>query len=534
MQLGGSGAARPAALPPSVLTDPTTAQGPHFDGQRAGSAAWFRAPGAETGRREMAQPGDAEASNTKPRRKVLGHSLACARCAKSKIKCDGARPCSRCMQRGMANECEDQEGVLSHTQTPPAAAGAKSSQAPGASNIIDDDVGSKPRPKPLKHAQACVHCSRSKVRCDGGRPCGRCVRRGLSDACRSRQAASDDGVALVRAVGEGDATPRSEGLEGCLKLRASGLGISRLSSAGAAIPQQSASVGLLPQGSATVARDDSAAAMDGGVLPATPRMDSLLKPVLQPMQSPFGTTQAPLARTPGSERSLGLFSPGNSSNLGLYSLGNSSSSLGSVSDLFLNSPKVRCSAWGAHVPAGAPPTPSIPNLYSLGSSSSLASFSGDFSVADSAPNLGLCSLGSSSRSLEGSGMGGVGAKPVQGGGALPVLIHERSFDMGSHSEPSQLWPSATLVNKNSLLGGASLDQCRGAEQGSHRCIATSDLYSDRGKDDADATGSAALGSDSGPLIVEVDVTFPVKRRCRLSLVSSCRDAVIRLAGVSAG
>jgi len=63
----------------------------------------------------------------------------------------------------------------------------------------------------------------------------------------------------------------------------------------------------------------SKARLLGSVLatPALPRIDSLLEPVLQPMRSPCGTTQAPLAWTPGSDRKLGLLSPGtSSSNLG--------------------------------------------------------------------------------------------------------------------------------------------------------------------------------------------------------------------------
>ena len=564
----------------------------HMAALRPGSAAGLGVPGAEAGRLGMAQAGYTEASDAKPRRRVLGHFLACSRCSKSKIKCDGARPCSRCMQRGLADECENQGGV------PP---------------------GSKPRRRDQsKYAQACVQCSRRKVRCDGGWPCGRCVQRGLSDVCRSRQATSDGGVALVGGGGEGEWAPHSIGETktqnewlGGLKLRANGLGINGLSSAGAAIPQQSAVVGLLSQGSATFARDASAAAgwggmesgagvaggglrllsqplpqqhlgtgdnagrtsalpllrgenhqplsqtllgMDSGVLPATlsPLRMGSLEPAVQPMQSPFGTTQAPLARTPGSDRNLGLFSSGNStsnlglvslgsssSNLGLVSLGSSTSSLGSVSDPFLNSLKVRCSTWGAHVPADAPPTLGIPNLYSLGSSSSLfsASFSSLFSAADSVPNLGLCSLGNSGSSLEGGGMGGVGAKAVctrQEVGALPVPIHEPSFDRGSHSEPSQLSTWATLVGKKALVGCASPDQSRVAEQCSRRCAAMSDLYSDSGKDVADASGAAASASDSGPLIGEVDVTLPVERRCRLSLATPCRDVEVGCALVAAG
>jgi len=170
---------------------------------------------------------------------VLGHSEACSRCSKSKLKCDGEWPCSRCIKRAVPDACKDQEGVLPHA-----------SHAPVASDIIDTPAGSKPRTKPLKHAQACVQCSRSKVRCDGGRPCGRCVKRGLSGDCRRRQATSDCRVALVGAGGEEERKPHSvrkralqSEWQDDFQLRANGRGINGLSSAGAAIPQQSAVVG---------------------------------------------------------------------------------------------------------------------------------------------------------------------------------------------------------------------------------------------------------------------------------------------------
>jgi hypothetical protein len=412
---GGAGAAGLAALPPSLLTDSLEAKAEAA--WQGGQAQWAALPSpsaglgvlcAEAGRRGMAQPSDADTRGTKPRyppfspdrtflrrRSVLGHSQACRRCSKSKMKCDGARPCSRCMQRGMADECGDQEGVLSRAEQT-RVAGAESSQAPVARDIIDTPqaAGSKPRSRQLKHAQACERCAHSKVRCDGGRPCNRCVQRGLSVDCRSRQAARSGGLALVGTGGQGGRTPYREGPGGCLRSNADELAINRPSSAGAAIPQQSAVVDLLSQSSATLARDDNPAAGGVGVqsgagaaggglrllsLPlaqqhlgnggnaghtrahpwlrgevrvvqavalALPRIDTILEPTRQPIWSPLETSQSSLVRTPGSNTN---------SNLALFSLGNSSSSLGSVSNLFSNFTEVRSTA-------DVPPTLGIPGL----------------------------------------------------------------------------------------------------------------------------------------------------------------------------
>ena len=382
--------------------------------------------------------------------------------------------------------------------------------------MIGAPAESKPRPKQLKHAQACMQCSRGKVRCDGRRPCGRCVQRGLSSACCGRQATFVPHSA-----------PHSEELTGYRMSKANGL-----SSTGAATSQQSAVVNLLSQGSAAFALDDSVAAggdgvvgdlmrvssgevlsmpllqplgsgsdashtgvppwqrgeqqrlssetrpgMDSAALPATPalsNMDSILDHVSPPIRSPIVTSQSSLARTPGSGRDLGHFSRDSSS-----------SSLGSISDFF--------------------------------------------SLADSGPGLGLYSLGNASSSLVGSGTGAVGVEPgcrPQQGAVIPAPVRGPSFDSDRHSEASQLPSSAPLAERSCLGGVASHDQPRGSGLGLRRCLAMSDLYSDSDQGNArrecsdqgnaDAAGAAAMVSDSGPLIFEVDVTLRnVGAACRL-------------------
>ena len=98
----------------------------------------------------------------------LKRDRACQACNKSKIKCDGERPCRSCIFKGKAEMCVDQvpknsESNLTRKKSP---------------------LGF-PR-KALKRDQACIRCNKSKVKCDGCRPCGRCVSRGSENDCMSQ------------------------------------------------------------------------------------------------------------------------------------------------------------------------------------------------------------------------------------------------------------------------------------------------------------------------------------------------------------
>jgi hypothetical protein len=105
------------------------------------------------------------ASGANQRRKILKHSQACLPCARSKLRCDGSRPCARCMQRGAADECRNQARGM-----PPSSA----SPTEQASRTAIEHSGAKPGgAKILKHSQACLQCRSKKVRCDGERPCRR-------------------------------------------------------------------------------------------------------------------------------------------------------------------------------------------------------------------------------------------------------------------------------------------------------------------------------------------------------------------------
>jgi hypothetical protein len=48
-------------------------------------------------------------AGTRGSRKILKHFQACLPCSRSKKRCDGARPCSTCTQRGKGDECTNQK-----------------------------------------------------------------------------------------------------------------------------------------------------------------------------------------------------------------------------------------------------------------------------------------------------------------------------------------------------------------------------------------------------------------------------------------
>jgi len=60
------------------------------------------------------------AALTRPKRRMIKHVRACVQCGRSKVKCDGDRPCAKCMLRGIAEACSSQ---------PPAANAADNDQA---------------------------------------------------------------------------------------------------------------------------------------------------------------------------------------------------------------------------------------------------------------------------------------------------------------------------------------------------------------------------------------------------------------------
>jgi len=71
-----------------------------------------------------------------------------------------------------------------------------------------------PKRRIIKHGLACVQCNRSKVKCDGDRPCARCMIRGIAEACSSRAApAADDADNDQANADKSEASVRDQMLE---------------------------------------------------------------------------------------------------------------------------------------------------------------------------------------------------------------------------------------------------------------------------------------------------------------------------------
>ena len=158
---------------------------------------------------------------------------ACQLCRTAKVKCDGQRPCARCVQRGTGDDCRLECTPENFSQTPgrllhvvaaaaafpPAQAHYQLARAPGlydATRASSSGPNLSLQPLPL-HASmglpqnawvekkkprtnavkvsvrgfSCVQCNRSKTKCDGDRPCSECLFRGKGDACSDRQQKKD-------------------------------------------------------------------------------------------------------------------------------------------------------------------------------------------------------------------------------------------------------------------------------------------------------------------------------------------------------
>mmetsp|Transcript_6606 Transcript_6606/g.15110 ORF Transcript_6606/g.15110 Transcript_6606/m.15110 type:complete len:534 (-) Transcript_6606:147-1748(-) len=95
----------------------------------------------------------------------LRRDRACLSCKKSKVKCDGERPCRSCILKGKCDLCVDQDMTNAESDM----------KRPKNPNMYTR--------KALKRDQACMRCNKSKVKCDGNRPCSRCVARGCQHDC---------------------------------------------------------------------------------------------------------------------------------------------------------------------------------------------------------------------------------------------------------------------------------------------------------------------------------------------------------------
>jgi hypothetical protein len=95
-----------------------------------------------------------EVANGRPR-------TACNYCRRLKTKCDGGQPCSLCVKRGRPDGCQRLEYVT----------------VVGKSQVIEFSL------KRGRRSFVCGYCKKQRIKCDGNRPCDRCVRRGKSEEC---------------------------------------------------------------------------------------------------------------------------------------------------------------------------------------------------------------------------------------------------------------------------------------------------------------------------------------------------------------
>ena len=162
-------------------------------------------------------------SSSRPRKKMHRPMKACVPCSKSKLKCDGERPCARCVQRGSADHCttrssgageEEEKRVSGYSHTLQGLpyldmrAAGDDKQPPGELPTSDRWWTVKiPRKRALRHSQACMQCSRSKVRCDGERPCAKCLVRGMASSCSDQKGSEADDTCGASAGAAAAAAP---------------------------------------------------------------------------------------------------------------------------------------------------------------------------------------------------------------------------------------------------------------------------------------------------------------------------------------
>ncbi|EKX47620.1 hypothetical protein GUITHDRAFT_137389 [Guillardia theta CCMP2712] len=106
-------------------------------------------------------------------------AAACWTCKLRKLKCDDARPCTRCFRSGWGRFC------VPCKRSPRKAAADKTSKlhSPAFASVTFKPPPAlsavQPRKTKIKRrqvSQACDACRRSKVGCDESRPCKRCAR----------------------------------------------------------------------------------------------------------------------------------------------------------------------------------------------------------------------------------------------------------------------------------------------------------------------------------------------------------------------
>jgi hypothetical protein len=86
---------------------------------------------------------------------------ACDYCRRLKAKCDGGKPCSLCAKRGRSDACIGLEYLT----------------VIGRNEIVKSTLHKR------KRQFACTYCKKQRIKCNGKRPCDRCIRRDKEDLC---------------------------------------------------------------------------------------------------------------------------------------------------------------------------------------------------------------------------------------------------------------------------------------------------------------------------------------------------------------
>jgi hypothetical protein len=107
-------------------------------------------------------------------------SPTCSECLRLKARCDGQRPCGYCVQRGLPpHHCQDPRPTAAESATPSPSSAASMASV----------------------HRTCIECARLKTRCDGHRPCGYCLHRGVPPhLCVDRESRSSEGAAASMPV----------------------------------------------------------------------------------------------------------------------------------------------------------------------------------------------------------------------------------------------------------------------------------------------------------------------------------------------
>jgi hypothetical protein len=102
--------------------------------------------------------------------------VACQLCKKLRVRCDGDTPCETCVKRGNVALCRK---------------GASATSSESFEPIVENGGGDRPI-KRGRRSFACDYCKRQRIRCNGERPCNKCVNRGFAQDCGDMKQIAND------------------------------------------------------------------------------------------------------------------------------------------------------------------------------------------------------------------------------------------------------------------------------------------------------------------------------------------------------